>query len=116
MRKTEPGNHGEALGKVLKEWRANAPLPPRFQEAVWQRIECAERLTALSASSVWAVIAHRIGTLLSRPALGTAYVTILLAVGITAGWAQAREETVRVKQALGERYVRVLDPFQAPRP
>ena len=115
MKKNEPGNQDEALRKVLKEWRTDAPLPPRFQESVWQRIECAESVPAPSAPSVWAVIAHWVGTMLPRPALATAYVAVLLAVGVTAGWTQARQETARLKGELGERYVRVLDPYQTPR-
>jgi len=115
VKTNEPGNHDEALRKVLKEWRANAALPPGFQEAVWRRIERAERVPTPVARSPWAVIAHWIGTVLPRPALATAYVAVLLAVGVTAGWAQARQETARVKGELGERYVRVLDPYQTPR-
>jgi len=115
MKTNEPGNHDEALRKVLKEWRTEVPLPPRFQEAVWRRIELAEPAPAPPAPSVWTVIAHWIGTVLPRPALATAYVAVLLAVGVTAGWAQARQENARVKGELGERYVRVLDPYQTPR-
>jgi len=115
MKTNEPGNHDEALRKVLKEWRTDTALPRRFQEAVWQRIERAERVPVPAAPSVWAVIVHWIGTVLPRPALATAYVAVLLAVGVTAGWAQARQETLRVKGELGERYVRVLDPYLSPR-
>ena len=115
MKTNEPGNHDEALRKVLKEWRTNAALPPGFQEAVWRRIERADSAPAPTAPSVWTVIAHCIGTVLPRPALATAYVAVLLAVGVTAGWAQARQETARVKVELGERYVRVLNPYQTPR-
>ena len=115
MKSNEPGNHKEALRKVLKEWRTDAALPPRFQEAVWRRIERAERVQTPAARSSWAYIAHWIGTVLPRPALATAYVAVLLAVGVTAGWAQARQENARVKGELGERYVRVLDPYQTPR-
>ena len=112
MKTTDPGDHDEALRKVLKEWRSEAPLPPRFQEQVWQRIESAQTRTA---SSVWAVLAHWIGAVLPRPALAASYLAILLTIGVTAGWAQARQETARVKDELGQRYVRVLDPYQAPR-
>lgn len=108
-------NHDEVLGKVLKQWRADAPLPPRFQEAVWQRIECAERVAAPSASSAWVMISHWIGAMLPRPAMAASYFAVLLAVGVTAGWAQARQETERVKVELGERYIRVLAPFRTPR-
>ena len=53
--------------------------------------------------------------MLPRPALAASYVAILLAIGVTAGWAQAHHETSRVKNELGERYVRMLDPSQTPR-
>lgn len=109
---TDLDNHDEALRKLLKESRREVPLPPRFQENVWKRIE---RAQVPVAPSVWAGIGHWIGTVLPRPALATSYVAVLLTIGVTAGWAQARQETARVKGELGERYVRVLDPYQAPR-
>ena|SRR5258705_135804 len=112
MKTNEPGNHDEVLRNVLKEWRTDASLPPSFGEGVWRRIE---RAQAPVSPSVWAVIAHWIGTMLPRPALAASYVGILLAMGVTAGWAQAHQETRRVKHELGERYVRVLDPYQTPR-
>jgi hypothetical protein len=112
MNTNEPNNRDEALRKLLKEWRTDASLPPRFQETVWQRIERAQ--TPVS-HSVWAVIAHWIGTSLPRPALAVSYVTLLLAVGMTAGWTQARQKTNHVRDELGQRYVRVLDPYLAPR-
>src|SRR5206468_7552085 len=113
MKTNEPGNHDEALRKVLKEWRTEVALPPRFQEQVWQRIE---RAQSQAVSSVLAVIAHWVGTVLPRPALAVSYVAVLLTTGVTVGWAQARQETARVKDELGQRYVRVLDPYLAPRP
>ena len=112
MKTSEPGDQSEPLRKLLKEWRTDAPLPPRFQETVWQQIE---RTQAPSAPSVWAVIAHWVGTMLPRPVLAASYVAVLLSIGVTAGWAQARQETARVHDELGQRYVRALDPYQAPR-
>jgi hypothetical protein len=112
--KTDNSNENDApLRALLKEWKQEASLPPRFQEQVWRRIE---RAQSPAVPSVWAIIAHWVGTMLPRPALATAYVAVLLAVGVTAGWAQARQETARVRDELGQRYVRVLDPYQAPRP
>ena len=109
--KTNPGDD-ESLRKVLREWQTNASLPPRFQESVWQRIKRAQSPTVPSA---WAVISHWVGAMLPRPALAISYIAVLLAVGVTAGWAQARQNTARVKDELGQRYVRVLDPYLAPR-
>jgi hypothetical protein len=110
--KTNSDPNDEALRKVLKEWRTDAPLPPRFQEGVWRRIE---RTQVTTTHSVWKVIAHWIGTVLPRPVLAASYVAILLAVGVTAGWAQAHQETARVKGELAQRYVSTLDPYQSPR-
>jgi len=112
MKINQPGDNDEALRKVLREWRTNASLPPRFQEEVWGRIE---RAQAPTTPSTWAVIIHWIGAVLPRPALAAFYVVVLLAIGVGVGWTQARQETARVKDELGQRYVRVLDPYQAPR-
>ena len=112
MSDNRPEEKGDRFERALSQWRVSSPLPPRFQEAVWRRIERAERV---ASPSVWAVIAHWIGTMLPRPALAASYIALLLAIGVTAGWAQARQETERVKSELGERYVRVLDPYQTPR-
>ena len=113
MKPHDPGNHDDPLRKVLKEWRSDAPLPPRFQEQVWRRIEHAQ---TQGVPSVWAVFAHWVGTVLPRPALAASYIAVLLTIGVTAGWTQARQQTARLRDELGQRYVRVLDPFQAPRP
>jgi hypothetical protein len=112
--KTENSNENDApLRALLQEWKPEASLPPRFQEQVWRRLE---RAQSPAVSSVWVIIAHWVGTMLPRPALAASYVALLLAVGVSAGWAQARQETARVRDELGQRYVRVLDPYQAPRP
>jgi hypothetical protein len=113
MTTNDSGEHDEALRKLLKEWRTEAPLPPHFQENVWQRIEHTQ---GSARPSLWTVIIHWIGTELPRPALAASYVAVLLAVGVTAGWAQGRQQTARVKDELGQRYVRVLDPYLTTRP
>lgn len=112
MKNDNPAGNDEALHRVLKEWRLDAALPPRFEEAVWRRIA---RAQDAAAPSGWDVLAHWIGTVLPRPALATAFVGLLLVAGMTLGWTQARQETARVKGELGLRYVRVLDPYLAPR-
>jgi hypothetical protein len=110
--KTDPGNHDEELGKLLKEWRSEISVPPRFQESVWRRIE---RAQAPTTHSVWTLVAHWVGTVLPRPALAASYVAVLLTIGVTAGWTEARQTMARVKGELGDRYVQSLDPYQTPR-
>ena len=102
----------KALTELLAQWKVKAPLPPRFQEAVWQRIE---RMQTPTKPSVWAVITHWIGTVLSRPMLTASYLAVLITVGATVGWAQSRQEITSVKDRLSQRYIHVLDPYQAPR-
>ncbi len=114
MKNNDSGND-EKLGTLLKEWRADASLPTRFQEAVWRRIERADVRSTPAVSAVWDIVSRWIGSMLPRPALATAYVTVLLAIGITAGWAQARHETSRVSDQLSMRYIQSVDPYQASR-
>jgi hypothetical protein len=113
MKTDKPDHRDDALRNVLKEWHSDAALPPRFQENVWRCIQLAQ---AQTAPSLWAAVAHWIGTMLPRPAMASAYVAILLVVGATAGWTQAHHTNVRVANELGARYVQQLDPYQAVRP
>jgi hypothetical protein len=112
VKTNQSGNPDKALHKMLQEWRTEASLPPGFQEAVWRRIE---RVQARAAHSVWAAICHWIETVMPRPALAVSYVAMLLTIGVTAGWAQAHKASSLIKDELGQRYVRELDPYQAPR-
>ena len=112
MKTGEPDNQDDALHKLLREWRPDISFPPRFQEQVWQRIE---RAQSPASPSLRLVIAHWIGAVLPRRASAAAYVAVLLIVGVTAGWLQAHQATAHVRDELGQRYVRVLDPYQAPR-
>jgi hypothetical protein len=112
MSTNEPGKQDDALGRLLAEWRITAPLPAHFQPEVWRRVEEAH---APAAPSVWPVLAHWIGAVMPRPALAASYLAILLTIGATAGWTRGRHETARVKSGLGERYIRVLDPYAVPR-
>ena len=112
MKPTNPSEKDRQLSGLMREWKSEVSLPPRFQEGVWRCIEGAQAPTKLS---VWEAVSHWIGTLLPRPAMATAYVAVLLSVGATAGWTQAHQTNTRVKGELGQRYVQVLDPYQAPR-
>lgn len=104
----------ESLRNLLKQWQIDTPLPPAFQNEVWRRIGRTQR-SSLHGPSVWSALAHWLGMRLPRPAFAASYATIFLVIGLSAGWAHAREENERVKDALGNRYVRLIDPYLAPR-
>jgi glucose dehydrogenase len=114
MKAKESRQDEEPLRALLKEWKAAPTLPARFQEQVWRRIERSE--TPVTAGiSLWVVLRNWITTMLPRPALAVSYLMVLLAIGATVGWAQARTETNRVGDQLSVRYVRSVDPYQPSR-
>ena len=112
--KTNNSNENDAsLGALLREWKPEGSLPLRFQEQVWRRIERAET-TPISSVSLATVFATWIANMLPKPALATAYVAVLLVIGASVGWNQARQETARVTGELSTRYAQSVDPYQAP--
>jgi hypothetical protein len=78
---TQPSDDGR-LRALLRESRPAPPLPPRFQESVWHRIEHAQ---APSQNVSWAEWLDRAAAWLLRPRLALAGVAAMLLVGISIG-------------------------------
>lgn len=114
MKTNNPLDDDKALRSLLREWKVETPLPPRFQERVWRRIEREDTRPAATVSP-WTLLQHWIANVLPRPALATAYVAVLLAAGAGVGWTQAQHESSRVSSKLSTRYVQTVDPYQAAR-
>ena len=114
MNTNQPRHEEESLRALLQEWKTTPGLRPDFQYQVWRRIQRAEA-QPISSVPLWTVWTNWIAAVLSRPVLAAACVAVFLAVGATFGWAQARHETERVSGDLSARYVRSVDPYQAPR-
>lgn len=102
----------EALSNLLREWKPDAQLPPRFQEAVWQRIVRAE---APRKPTLWRTLARRIEAALTRPALAVSYVAVLVFTGLGAGYWHADGKTAQAVSESRTRYVQTVDPYQMPR-
>jgi len=109
MELERPSENPEPFRTLLREWKVTTPLPPRFAEGVWRRID----RTGVKPS-LWDALQHWLSTALPRAAVAVAYVTVLLVAGVAAGYMQARNETVRLKGELGTRYVQSVDPYQKP--
>ena len=105
----------EPLRKLMREWRVTEPLPPRFQEGVWQKIQQAESSASPATTTLWSAFAVWLSSVLPRPAVATVYVMVLLFVGAGTGIWQARSQTARSHDELGTRYVQTVDPYQKPR-
>jgi hypothetical protein len=114
MKTNHPGHEDRPLRGLLKQWKATPGLPPGFQDRVWRRIQQDEAQPIVSVP-LWTVWTNWVTAALPRPALAAAYVAVLLAIGATFGWAQARHETERVNGDLSARYVRSVDPYQTHR-
>ena len=102
------------LRGLLRECKVVAKLPPRFQEQVWRRIGQHEQQPSVW-SSLQTSLTHWINTMLPRPALAVSYVAVLLVVGASVGWAQARQEKARASGEMSLRYVQSVDPYQSSR-
>ena len=114
MNSNEPFEHDKPLRKILSEWHVNAALPPRFQEHVWKRIESAQGRVPVSRAITSALSAWLSATL-TRPAVATAYVVVLLLVGVTIGHQQGESKVEHIKSDLKARYIQMVDPYKTPR-
>jgi hypothetical protein len=89
------------LSDLLRESRQSPPLPPRFQENVWRRIEDAE---APIESGSWL---DAFAALILRPRFACATVTALVLAGVLLGTYEGAHTTRQTEQA---RYVALVAP------
>lgn len=95
----------ERLSKLLHKVRLAPPLPPRFQESVWRRIEKSESPANLPPSPLaWL---ERWVTRLLLPRVAMAGLTCLLVVGGLTGVATSANSA---KQRAQERYLAAVAP------
>jgi hypothetical protein len=92
MKTENPEPDQARLGSLLREARPAPPLPPRFQETVWRRIETGEgRAEPLSPLSWVDQLVER----LLRPRFALASIAALLVLsglaGVLSGAATARQ-------------------------
>jgi hypothetical protein len=113
MKNVEPREQNEPLSKAMQGWKVATPLPPHFQEEIWQRIARAEAKDKLG---LWSEFLSWLEVALPRWDVAASYVTILLLAGLTAGYWESRHKAAELDDALGRRYVQMVDPFQTHEP
>src|SRR5262245_31831163 len=112
MRAEDQADSDASLRQVLLEWRIHKPLPTGFHEQVWTRIVDVKRRVS---SELWRQFVDMVVAMLSRRSLAFAYVSVLVSIGILAGYWQGRTDSARKSETLGARYVQMLDPYRASR-
>lgn len=98
------------LRKLLHELPGNVPLPPRFQEHVWQRIATAER--AVGAKSAFSLTVW-LDQFFCRPAFATACIVALLGAGTATGYFAGGRESVRLESQFSQHYAASINPYLA---
>ena len=91
----------QKLSAALRESRVSPPLPPRFQENVWRRIEDA---AAPAKSDSWL---DALAALLLRPRFACVTVAALVLAGVLLGAVQGAQ---LAKQGAEARYVALVAP------
>ena len=103
---SEPNLEAEnvKLGALLRESRAMPPLPPRFQEGVWRRIENAEMPARATARGGWL---DRLAAAALRPRLALATVVVVILAG---AWLGAHEAAQAAHRDAQSRYLAAVAP------
>lgn len=110
MTENQPNAPNDPLRSALAEWKIATPLPPRFDEQVWRRIESME-----SRPAAWVVIASWLEALFKRPAAAAGYMAVLTALGLGLGFTEAQKKVTELNAQLSSRYVQSIDPYQRAR-
>lgn len=94
-----------AVSALLRQSRRAPPLPPGFQEAVWRRIDRAEKGEAEPRRSLFTQLADA----LLRPRLALAGMSAVLVFGLLAGASAGQGHAMTVART---RYMAVVAPWQ----
>lgn len=111
MKTKHNDENNDHLHAILREWKVDSAMPPRFQEAVWRRIDQAEKPAEIS---LWLALKLWVEATFSRPALAVVYVTFLLLIGLTTGYIHAAGKSAHAVSEWRAEYVQSIDPYQAP--
>lgn len=92
------------LRALLRESPPTPPLPPRFQDAVWRRIERGETRPGKAEGKIWL---EKVAALMLRPRLALASVVAVLLAGLLLGVISGAS---LVRQDAQSRYLAAVAP------
>ena len=105
MKTPDPNLEDPRLTALLREAHPAPPLPPRFQEGVWQRLERAERPAPSVPPAGW--LEQWVRRLL-RPGYATAGLVLAMFAG---AWLGVRNGAGIVHRADRDRYIAAVSPL-----
>ena len=111
MKPEIPNDPDRALNRLLRAWKVESSLPPRFDEGVWKKVE---RADSAGTANLWTVLRIRMAEAFARPSLAVSYVVLLLLLGLAAGYWQGRVGSQRAEEKFSAQYVAAVDPYQRP--
>lgn len=115
MNQDNTTNRDDELHALLKTWRVEESLPPRFAESVWRRIAHGEARDG-GITSWWIQLIRWWELSVRRPAFAAAYLGVLLAMGISIGLWQAESYAHSTEQAWRTAYVQSVTPTATVQP
>ena len=104
MNQMSPDPKDSRLSALLRESRLAPPLPPRFQENVWKRIERSEAPAASRAASNWL---EALAGYLLRPRFALAAAMVMIVAGSAFG---VRDGNLMARHEAQARYLAVVAP------
>lgn len=108
MKPENPSKNDSALAALLREWKVESSLPPRFGEQVWRRVAQSE----IPVANPLALLRDWIAQALARPSFALSYAAVLLLAGLGVGLWQGHLTSTRAAETLRARYVQMVDPYQ----
>ncbi len=110
MNPPDPNSDDPKLSALLREAHPAPVLPPRFEEGVWQRLQCAERAAKTASPHGW--LEQFVGSLL-RPVYATAALVLVVFAGT---WFGIRDGEGQAHRADRIRYIAAVSPFHRTAP
>ena len=96
----------KSLHELLGQWKITVPLPPRFEERVWRQIE-QPRPKADAMEPWWSWLER----FFARKSVALAYISLLLLIGLAAGYVNGHAHEQRLNAQWAAKYVQSLDPY-----
>lgn len=103
----------DPLSDFMAHWKVAAPLPPGFQQGVWERVATRSRSAPVS---YWRLLCLWLDECFRQPTWAVSFAALFLMAGLAFGFWRGYETTRDLDLDLARRYVQMVDPYLAQSP